>query len=368
LLEKSKQKKENQNLKGRFLRLHFEVTGKCNLRCRHCYNSEYLKNGEDLTTLEVKTIINKAKNIGCETFTFSGGEPFCRKDIVEIIKYAGDPVIFITNSYNLTKDLLKKIAKINKTIEFRVSWDGYNGHFFIRKKEWESVLEKIKELIDLGFIVTVNSSLIKQNVNELERMYEEVVKLKIDRWRVDVPYVSGSFVKNSSVMSVDLTKAFPVIRNIVKSYLFNKPNIEIDIIQAFRSQLLKQESFFNFDKNSHPCDYRRVLAIRPDGGMSYCATWNKVFGNVLKEEINDITLKKEWQDFEKIKIKNLNKCNKCKYLKICGGGCRARAFYSTGNIRSPDPLACQVYELSEKYIWPILPKKVKNILYSSIKS
>lgn len=360
-------KTEKDNKKLRFSRLHFEVTGICNLRCRHCYNVNYLGQPRELSTLEVKQILDKAKKIGCKTFAFSGGEPLCRKDIIELIKYADDPVIILTNSYMLTDKLLSQISEIDKTIEFRVSWDGYRGHFFIRNQSWKPVLENIKKLVESGFIVTVNSSLIKQNVDELEKIYEEIKSLKVDRWRIDIPYLQGNFIRGVSEMAIDLEKIFPKIQKLVVKYLKEKPKFELDVIQAFRSQLLKQKSFFVFNKNSHPCVYRRVLAIRPDGAMSYCATWNKVFGNLLYEEVKEITRKEDWIEFEKIKIKDLKDCAECRYFKVCGGGCRARALYSTGNILSPDPLACQIYSLSEKYIWPILPNEMKEILYSSVK-
>lgn len=351
------------NKKLRFSRLHFEITGRCNLRCRHCYNAQYWKQNRELSILEIKRILDEAKDVGCKTFTFSGGEPFYRNDIIEIIKYAGDPVIIITNSYCLTNKLIKKISKIDKTIEFRVSWDGYQGHSFIRNRNCEPVLENIKKLKSFGFIVTVNSSLIKQNINELSRMHEEIKNLEVDRWRIDIPFLRGNFLKNVSEMAVDLEKVFPKIQKLVSQYLEEKPKFELDVIQVFRSQLLKQKSFFIFNRNSHPCSYRRTLAVRPNGNMSYCATWDKVFGNLLIEKLGEIIQKREWREFENIKIKNLEHCAKCRYLKICGGGCRARALYSTGDILAPDPLACEVHSLSEKYIWPILPSEIKKLLY-----
>lgn len=360
--------KIEKRIKSRFSRLHFEITGLCNLKCKHCYNAKYLQQNRELSTLEVKQILNKAKRIGCKTFAFSGGEPLCRKDIVEIIKYAGDPIIILTNGYVLTNKLLNQISGINKTIEFRISWDGYNGHRFIRNRPWEPVLKNIEKLVRFGFIVSVNSSLIKQNMNELERMYKTIKNLRVDRWRIDIPYLRGNFLKNASEMAVNLEKVFPKIQKLVKRYLKEKPKFELDIIQAFRSRLLKQGSFFTFSKDSHPCAYRRVLAVRPDGGMSYCATWDKIFGYLLNEEIKEITQKKDWKEFEKIRIKNLKSCAECRYLVICGGGCRARALYSTGDILAPDPLACRVHSLSEKYIWPILPHKIKELFYSSTKT
>jgi len=70
--------------------LHLEITGRCNLRCIYCYNSKFNteeKIREEMNTEDIKRLIDEASKMGCNKFTFSGGEPFLRKDIFEIIEY-----------------------------------------------------------------------------------------------------------------------------------------------------------------------------------------------------------------------------------------------------------------------------------------
>jgi MoaA/NifB/PqqE/SkfB family radical SAM enzyme len=65
----------------------FNITFRCNLKCKHC-DIWKDKSGKELSTEEIKEIIDKLKN-WLEYFRlhFSGGEPLVRKDIFEIIKY-----------------------------------------------------------------------------------------------------------------------------------------------------------------------------------------------------------------------------------------------------------------------------------------
>ena len=86
-----------ENRPNRLL-MQFHVTGRCNLRCKHCYRTE--GDVEPLTTFDVKNIIlqykdlleiyNKRHQIRCKgQINITGGEPFVRNDICEIIEYLG---------------------------------------------------------------------------------------------------------------------------------------------------------------------------------------------------------------------------------------------------------------------------------------
>src|SRR3989344_3610537 len=67
----------------------FNVTNSCNLRCKHCYASYYtLDSKHEMTTAQIKKVINGLKKIGCLRINFCGGEPLLRRDISELIAYA----------------------------------------------------------------------------------------------------------------------------------------------------------------------------------------------------------------------------------------------------------------------------------------
>jgi MoaA/NifB/PqqE/SkfB family radical SAM enzyme len=68
------------------LSVHLGVTYRCNERFEHCY-LEHAGDGE-MTTAEIKNILDQLAAAGAFFLTISGGEPLIRRDCFEIIEHA----------------------------------------------------------------------------------------------------------------------------------------------------------------------------------------------------------------------------------------------------------------------------------------
>jgi len=100
-----------------------EVTFRCNLRCKHCYlgKRRFEQPGGpgtdgrgELTTDEIKRIIDEVVAAGCLRFLITGGEPFLRPDVLEIVRYArkkGLLAVLYTNGTLLTQEIVEKLAE-----------------------------------------------------------------------------------------------------------------------------------------------------------------------------------------------------------------------------------------------------------------
>ena len=42
-------------------------------------------------------------------------------------------------------------------------------------------------------------------------------------------------------------------------------------------------------------------------------------------------------------IADIEKCNTCKNVNVCKGGCRASAYFFNGSILACDPVSCKMY-------------------------
>ena len=63
------------------------ITGRCNLKCGFCEMGQGVSDSEDLTTSQIRDIIDELKEWRIKWLYVTGGEPFARKDISEIIEY-----------------------------------------------------------------------------------------------------------------------------------------------------------------------------------------------------------------------------------------------------------------------------------------
>jgi len=68
----------------------WELTGLCNLNCRHCHRTTFSDAG--MPTRAVLETIDALCCAGVENIIFSGGEPLLRADIYEILRYAKDMI------------------------------------------------------------------------------------------------------------------------------------------------------------------------------------------------------------------------------------------------------------------------------------
>ncbi|RYV04064.1 radical SAM protein [Shewanella sp. OPT22] len=114
--------------------LWFHTGTKCNLECSFCLEGSSPSDKRLLTPKleEVIPFIDEALSMGVEQFSFTGGEPFLAKDIVEILDYASKfkPCLVLTNG---TEPLLKRLdalialqSKNQHPVSFRISIDSPN--------------------------------------------------------------------------------------------------------------------------------------------------------------------------------------------------------------------------------------------------
>lgn len=106
-------------------RVSLNVTLRCNLSCTMCTTCY---DAPELSTDEIKGIIDQTADWGVEVFNPLGGEPFMRADIEEILAYAvrrGFYVTVTTNGTLITEKRARAIARIaSDRLHFNISLDG----------------------------------------------------------------------------------------------------------------------------------------------------------------------------------------------------------------------------------------------------
>jgi len=177
--------------------LEFQITKRCNLRCRHCY----IGSPEDveLPMEKMKTVLDEFERMQGLRLLITGGEPLMHRDFAEINElltgYAFRKILF-SNGLLLTKGRLRSLA-VN---EIQVSIDGLEkGHEALRGRgTFKRDLEAIRIAREAGFDVSVSTMIHAQNLDEFDGMERLFRTLGIKDWSVDVPCAAGRLRDNPS--------------------------------------------------------------------------------------------------------------------------------------------------------------------------
>ena len=152
------------------LSVHLDVTYRCNERCEHCY-LEHDDRGE-MTTVEIKSVLQHLARAGVFFLTISGGEPLVRQDCFEIIEYARAlrfNVKLKTNAILIREKQAKRLRALGvEQIQISVYSHRPEVHDGITKVRGSLVrtLAAIRLLRLHGLKVTIANVLMKNNFQD----------------------------------------------------------------------------------------------------------------------------------------------------------------------------------------------------------
>ena len=156
----NRKKKWVQNLETP-VTLIFFVTSRCNLRCSHCFYWQELNACKDeLSIDEIRKIASSFKHL--VSLSLTGGEPFVRKDVKEIIEAfcrgCGTKEVGIATNGTFTEATVETIQSVLEevpveSLNVQISLDGLEKtHDEIRgiKGSFEKAIATITELKKIG--------------------------------------------------------------------------------------------------------------------------------------------------------------------------------------------------------------------------
>ena len=150
--------------------VYFHVTQKCNLNCRYCYNKHNLNVKNELSTSQVKYVLETLNRNGIKTINFTGGEALIREDIFEIIEYSkqlGFKNVLLTNG-TLLKDKMGVLRSVDECIISIDNWDEDSNDDERRGSKNYSLLSMLDEIdASVKEKVKIRSVIVKGKEKEL---------------------------------------------------------------------------------------------------------------------------------------------------------------------------------------------------------
>ena len=209
------------------------------------------------------------------------------------------------------------VGKIKATVleRVQVSLDGgreVHNHIRQNPLAYERAVNAIRLFVDNGFKVSVATTLMKPNLQELDRLFEACSDLGVNRWRV---------MKYIPVSRKDLTPSVCEYRRAneqLKELREKAEGLDVYVAKEF-------DEVCNEDRYDFQCfGGRTVASIRANGDVSPCSYFpDWVVGNLREKSLADLWNSEEMLEFASEFYGDAS----CPHFELCQGGCKAASFY-----------------------------------------
>lgn len=326
------------------------VTDKCNLKCVQCYSNANQKSEKNIISYEeIISLLKELKNNNVIRLSITGGEPFLRADMLDILEAASNMGFEIYISTNGTIDSIdfSRLANVNLKV-LQISLDGLgNVHDEIRgqKGSYEKAMSFIakSKMVNTKIQVGVAFTLMKQNMENMISLYNVLKETAIDIFSIIPVQRIGRSVAEYSLSPFQIKDQLECIARYYCQDSNKTFQLNLMVSPALVPKCLSGVSDYF---QGYLCTYPYSLAVSAEGKYSLCDGMlddpKSIIGNIQDN------LKKVFECSFVNRILNICSnelvgiCGKCSFNSFCAGGCRADAYWATGSNYKSD-LMCQSY-------------------------
>ncbi|HUV46570.1 MAG TPA: radical SAM protein [Candidatus Bathyarchaeia archaeon] len=299
----------HRNHRLRYLTLF--VTNQCNLHCRHCFYWQVIKRQKkELSLRQIEALSHDLGKL--KLLSISGGEPFLRSDLADIIQpfVANNRlrVVSIVTNGSLPGKIQKEVEKILKissrllvvvclsvdgTEKIHDKIRGFKGSFKKMVKTHRRLRllkEKYKNLR-----IRQNATVFNLNYKNLYRLIGQAPKLFPDNYLFSLSLLRGR--------PRDKDLKLPAVDKLKKLFAYKNKRLKGN--RSWLSRLVEKIVFraqiktLTIKKQIIPCQAGKLMAvILEDGRVAPCELLTPV-GNIKKQSFNEIWQGKKMQDARK---------------------------------------------------------------------
>jgi AdoMet-dependent heme synthase len=357
--------------------ISWNLTYRCNLACEHCYldagstphvDTQNFADRSELGTQECYRVIDEIAAFAPECVTIlTGGEPLLRRDILEIVRRAAERGLWVvvgTNGVRITANLATRLAEAGAR-GLSLSLDALDpdrhDHFRKVRGAWQNTVEGAEILNGAGLPFIVQTTAGSHNLGELEAIADFAhARLKAKVWNLYflVPTGRGQFVsditpaqydevlaslhriqqKYDGRMLVNAKCAPHYIKTVLEHAAAQADPIPADSESASRTSVPGLARIRTYSGGAGGCPAgTHYMGIRPNGDVTPCPYLPVFAGTLRSSSLADLWTSSEL--FANIRRRTSlgGRCGECEMNGHCGG-CRARAYGTTGDLMAEDPL------------------------------
>lgn len=328
----------------------WEMTQACDLKCTHCRaNSRPHRHPLELSTAEAFHLIEQIAVMRVPLFVLTGGDPLKRPDLMAIVQYACQRGVRTSLTPSTTPLLVRdRIFELKGSglMRLALSLDGSSAqlHDGLRgvPGSYQRTLDAVGWCHEAGLPVQINTTVSRNNIDDLDKMIELLTRLRVVLWSVFFLVPTGRAQFRDLLSPEQHERVFAKLYAASKKTKFHIKTTEG---QHYRRYVLQQKA-----NELHSRGQGDLIAHAPKGvndgkGFVFVSHTGEVYpsgflplsaGNVLWEPLASIyqqaSLFRALRDSSQLK----GKCGACDYKELCGGS-RARAYAVSGDPLSEEP-------------------------------
>lgn len=317
-----------------------ELTYRCPLRCPYCSNPTNLKDYQsELSTEDWLRVIRQARQLGILQFGLTGGEPLLRADLDRLVETAAELGLYttlVTAGTLFTRERaiqLKQLGLDHVQISIQDS-RSLESDRIAGCRSFDQKLNAARLAKELGFPLTLNFVLHRQNLDRVEEMLALAEQLNADRVELaNTQYYGWAWHNRTALLPT--REQFASAEQAVRAAQ-QRGRIPMGILYVI------PDYYSDYPKPCMGGWGNRTLIITPTGDGLPCQAAMTIpgleFGNV-----RDRSLEWIWNE-----APGMNQfrgtdwmpepCQSCDRQKLDWGGCRCQAFLLTQDAAATDPV------------------------------
>lgn len=318
-----------------------EITGRCQLRCRHCFNESGPERSEDLPFQLVERVLDEMHGWGVAQVRLSGGEPTLHPNLHAILAACVERGITINlNTHGVLAEATLQHLLDSQVQRFLVSLDGLEAaHDQVRGAgNFRRTVATCRRLRQADKVVTLACHYGRHNVADVAGLAALAAELKADL-KLTVLRPVGRLLEQFADALPRPEDGLSVASEVVRQRRFCP---EIHIYTDFDILNEEREPFAVTDAWTACGAGRLMVSIAWSGDVypcAYFATPDKRFsaGNLYHRSLGEI-----WRDspvFMPFRVySKAPACQACAhYRRHCAGGCPAVSCFLRGAMDALDP-------------------------------
>lgn len=248
----------------------------CNLKCRHCTASRFVKKKRKLTPPDLRKISDEAHALGLCQFCISGGEPLIFKDLDEVIRSLQPDKFHLamsTNGHFMSKEMARRLKDIGLD-KVKISLDDFDEKLHDENRNnagaYKKAVDAMRNAKEAGLSVVIQTVVTRQNC-QTDRTIQMAKFAQENGFTVDVliARATGAWEGKHEVLINEEDAAF--LRKAHEQY----PVLHRDTFPSY-----------GMDKGCGCVD--STLHITPHGDVLPCVYIHIAIGNIFDESLSDI--------------------------------------------------------------------------------